>query len=84
MLCFIPDTDIQSSTIKIHYKNKKKDYIFKTVRGTIASILWVDFKYFAFKEQFYSKIIQSSSILTHFGLNIKKCALCTSSSPNNV
>ncbi len=27
MLCFVPDTDIQSSTMKIH----KKDYIFKTV-----------------------------------------------------
>ncbi len=32
--------------------------------GAIASILQVNFKYLAFKDQYYSKIKQSSSIVT--------------------
>ncbi len=48
-------------------------------------LLQVYFRYtfnIAFKDQYYSKIIQSSTILIlkHiFKLNVKKCALCTSS-----
>ncbi len=43
-------------------------------------------KYLAFKDRYYSKIMQSSSISdfkTHFRLN-KKSALCTSSTPKKV
>ncbi len=48
-----------------------------------ASLLQVHFKYFASKDWYYTILIKSY-IKTHFRLNMKKCALCSSSMPNKV